>query len=144
MKRNDGFFTQRIILVFLSLMILAFSQKAERDPRLVGKWTILYSKDANGEIIQDEFYGKRYVETYTKEGRLILDPQYLRDDLKRNGVTEALDYSLIPTFSWKTMNNETIEIITSEGSSQNRYGFLGDTLIFGSGNGHTRYLLKRK
>jgi hypothetical protein len=134
----------RILIVILSITILAFSQKAERDSRLVGKWMILFSKDANGEIIKDEFYGKHYVETYTKDGKLILDPQFLRDDLKRNGISEPLDYSLIPTFSWKTINNETIEIITSEGSRQNRYGFSGDTLIFGNSNGHVRYLLKRK
>ncbi|MBC6368127.1 hypothetical protein [Algoriphagus sp. AK58] len=129
---------------FSLLFFLFIIQKAERDPRLVGKWTMLFSKDANGEIIQDEFYAKSYVETYTKEGKLILDPQYLRDDLKRNGITEPLDYSLIPSFSWKTFNSETIEITTSEGSSQNRYGFSGDTLIFGYSNGHLRYLLRRK
>ena len=131
-------------MVFLGLTILPFYQQTERDPRLIGKWVILFSKDANGEIIKDEFYGKRYVGTYTKGGDLILDPQFLRDDLKRNGITEPLDYSLIPTFSWKTMENETIEIITGEGSRQNRYGFSGDTLVFGYPNGHVRYLLKRK
>ncbi|MBN3582663.1 hypothetical protein JYB64_09740 [Algoriphagus aestuarii] len=131
-------------VIFLTMAILAFSQKAERDPRLVGKWTMLYSKDANGEIEKDEFYGKRYVETYTKNGRFILDPQFLKDDLKRNGISEPLDYSLIPTFYWKTVNNETLEVITNEGSRQNRYGFSGDTLIFGYSNGVTRYLLRMK
>lgn len=134
----------QIIIFLLSVAILAFSQKAERDPRLVGKWVILFSKDANGEIIKDEFFGKRYEETYTKDGKLILDPQFFRDDLKRNGITDPLDYSLMQTFSWRTMDNETIEIITSEGSRQNRYGFLGDTLVLGYSNGHTRYLLKQK
>ena len=105
---------------------------------------MLYSMDANGEIEKDEFYGKRYVETYTKGGKLILDPQYLKDDLKRNGISEPLDYSLIPNFYWKTINDETLEIITNEGSRQNRYGFLGDTLIFGYSNGVTRYLLRMK
>ena len=134
----------RIFLVFLSVVILAFSQKAERDPRLVGKWTMLYSKDANGEIEKDEFYGKKYVETYSKEGKLIFDPQFFKDDLKRSGISEPLDYSLIPNFYWKTINNETLEIITNEGSRQNRYGFSGDTLIFGYSDGHTRYLLRKK
>jgi len=134
----------RIFLVFLSVVILAFFQEAEHDPRLAGKWTMLYSMDANGEIEKNEFFGKRYVETYTKDGKLILDPQYLRDDLKRNGISEPLDYSLIPTLYWKTISNETLEIITSEGSRQNRYGFSGDTLIFGYSNGHTRYLLRKK
>ncbi|WP_296705793.1 hypothetical protein [Algoriphagus sp.] len=134
----------RYFLTLICIVFLSFSQKAERDPRLVGKWIMLYSLDANGEIEKNEFYGKRYVETYTKDGKLILDPQYLKDDLKRNGITEPLDYSLIPTFYWKTINNETLEIITSEGSRQKRYVFLGDTLIFGYSNGHTRYLLKRK
>jgi hypothetical protein len=134
----------RISIFLILLLFSAFSQKAERDPRLVGKWMMLFSKDANGEIRKDEFYGKRYVETYTKDGRLVLDPQFLRDDLKRNGITDPLDYSLIPTFSWKTVNNETIEISTSEGNRQNRYGFSGDTLIFGYSNGNTSYLLRVK
>jgi hypothetical protein len=134
----------KILIVLILIILGTFYQKPERDPRLVGKWIMLFSKDSNGQIIQDKFLGKGYVETYTKEGKLILDPQFLRDDLKRNGITEPLDYSLIPTFSWKTMNNETLEIISSEGSSQNRYGFVGDTLIFGYSNGHTRYLVKRK
>lgn len=134
----------RILIILILVVFGSFYQKSERDPRLVGKWMMLFSKDVNGEIVKDEFYGKNYVETYTKEGKLILDPQFLRDDLRRNGVTEPLDYSLIPTISWRTMNNETIEVITSEGSRQNRYGFLGDTLVFGYSNGHTRYLLKRK
>lgn len=134
----------RIAIFILSIGFWPLNQQAERDPRLIGKWTMLFSKDENGEIVKDEFYGKRYVETYIKDGRLILDPQFLKDDLKRNGITEPLDYSLIPTFYWKTSNNETLEIMTSEGSRQNRYGFSGDTLIFGFSNGHTRYLLKRK
>lgn len=134
----------RIVPIFLYVISLAFSQKAERDPRLVGKWMMLFTKDANEEIIKDEFYGKSYVETYTKDGRLILDPQFLRDNLKRNGITEPLDYSLIPTFYWKTTENKIIEIITSEESRQNRYGFSGDTLVFGYSNGTIRYLLKRK
>ena len=83
----------RISILLILLLFSAFSQKAERDPRLVGKWMMLFSKDANGEIRKDEFYGKRYVETYTKDGRLVLDPQFLRDDLKRNGITDPLDYS---------------------------------------------------
>jgi hypothetical protein len=79
----------RISILLILLLFSAFSQKAERDPRLVGKWMMLFSKDANGEIRKDEFYGKRYVETYTKDGRLVLDPQFLRDDLKRNGITDT-------------------------------------------------------
>lgn len=73
----------RIILVFLSVVILAFSQKAERDTRLVGRWMMLFTKDASGEIVKNEFYGKNYVETFTKNGKLILDPQFLRDVMKR-------------------------------------------------------------
>ncbi|WP_026952742.1 hypothetical protein [Algoriphagus mannitolivorans] len=51
------------------IFFLFFIQNAERDPRLVGKWTILFSKDGNGDTIKDEFYGKSYVETYTKDGK---------------------------------------------------------------------------
>lgn len=134
----------RIVLVFLSVLILAFFQKAERDPRLVGRWMMLFTKDSNGEIIKDEFYGKKYIETYTKEGKYILDPQFLRDDLKSRGIKEPLDYSLIPTLNWKTINNEILIIDTNQGSQQVRYGFSGDTLLLGNSNGNTRFLLKRK
>ncbi|MDO8965322.1 hypothetical protein [Algoriphagus sp.] len=134
----------RIVLLFLSVFILAFFQKAERDPRLVGRWMMLFTKDSNGEIIKDEFYGKKYIETYTKDGKYILDPQFLRDDMKSSGNKEPLDYSLIPTFSWGTINNEILIIDTSQGSQQVRYGFSGDTLLLGYSNGNTRFLLKRK
>ncbi|MFN3999344.1 hypothetical protein [Algoriphagus sp.] len=73
----------RIVLVLLSVFILAFSQKAERDPLLVGRWMMLFTKDASGEIVKDEFYGKKYIESYTKDGKYILDPQFLRDVMKR-------------------------------------------------------------
>ncbi len=134
----------RIVLVFLSGFILAFLQKAERDPRLVGRWMMLFTRDSNGEVIKDEFFRKNYVETFAKNGSLILDPQFLRDDMKRNGINEPLDYSMIPTLNWKTINNEILIIDTSQGSQQVRYGFSGDTLLLGYSNGNTRFLLKRK
>jgi len=105
---------------------------------------MLFSKDANGKIVKDDFYCKRYVETYTKDGRWLPDPQFFRDDIKKHGITEPLDYATIPTFQWRTINNEILEMDTDQGSKQNRYGFSGDTLIFGYPNGNTRYLLKQK
>lgn len=134
----------RIVLVFLSVFILAFPQKAERDPRLVGRWVMLFTKDAGGEIIKDEFYGKKYIETFTKDGRWIVDPQFFRDDAKKHGIETPIDYSAIPTFEWKTINNEILIIDTSQGSQQVRYGFSADTLHLGYSYGHIRYLLNRK
>lgn len=115
-----------------------------RDNRIVGKYTTLFSKDANGEIVKDEFYGKKYMETFTRDGRLILDPQFFRDDLKRNGIAETLDYSMIPTFEWKTVNDEVLIIITGQGNQEVRYRFASDTLLLGYPNGHTRYMIRRK
>jgi len=136
----------KIILLtfFVVSSIFLPVQKRELDTRLVGKWTMLFTLDANGEIVKDDFYGKRYVETYTKDGRWVEDPQFFRDDMKRGGVNIPLDYSEIPTLQWKTINNEILEMNSDLGSRQNRYGFAGDTLIFGYPNGNTRYLLKRK
>lgn len=134
----------RYYLLVLLVCSAAFIQKAERDPRLVGKWTMLYSKDENGEIVKDEFYGKSYIETFTRDGKWIIDPQFFRDDAKRLGINAPIDYSAIPTFQWKTIDNQILEMNTSEGSRTNRYGFSGDTLIFDYPNGNTRYLLKRK
>lgn len=88
----------QILIAFLILACLAFFQKAERDPRLVGKWSMLFSKDGNREIVNDEFYGKGYVETFTKDGRWLPDPQFFRDDIKKHGINEPLDYAAIPTF----------------------------------------------
>jgi hypothetical protein len=106
---------------------------------------MLHSKDANGEIIKDDFHGKSYVETFTKDGRWVVDPQFFRDDMKRAGVNFPLEFADIPTFQWSTIDNNTLRMGFGEyGSRDNRYGFLGDTLIFGYANGHTRYLLKRK
>lgn len=120
------------------------SQSLMQDNPLFGKYTILFSKDANGEIIKDEFYGKKYMETFTRDGRVILDPQFFRDDLKRNGITEPLDYSLIPSVEWKTISDEVLIIITGQGNQEVRYSFAGDTLLLGYPNGHTKYMLRRK
>lgn len=133
------------IIYFNLIIISLIVQSYEHDPRLFGKWIFLYSMNSNGEILRDEFFGKRYIEEYTKDGRLILDPQFLLDDMKRRGEITSLDYTSIPTFEWMTVNNNTIKINYGElGIKENRYGFLGDTLIFGYPNGHTRYLLRRK
>jgi len=62
----------------------------------------------------------------------------------QKGINEPLDYALIPAFSWQTIDEGIIEISTSQGNQQIRYGFSGDTLVFGYPNGHTKHLLKRK
>lgn len=98
----------------------------------------------NGDIIKDDFYKKGYVDTFLKNGQHLIDPNYLRDDLRRNGIKEPLDYSLIPTFSWKTLNDQILEISGNGETQQIRYRFLGDTLLLGYSNGNTKYLLKRK
>lgn len=138
----------KIKIIFFGVVLLysetAKSQAPMRDNRIVGKYTSLFSKDANGGIIKDEFYGKKYVETFTRYGRLILDPQFFRDDLKRNGITEPLDYSLIPSVEWKTVNDKVLIIITGQGNQEVKYSFVGDTLLLGYPNGRTRYMLKRK
>ena len=132
------------ILLIVIPVTLIFSQKKDLDQRLVGRWMNLYSKDQDGKIIKDEFYGKKYIDTFQKNGQYLFDPNFLRDDMKRNGINEPLDYSLIPTFSWKTYENQILEIISTEGSQKIRYNFSGDTLILGYQNGHIQYLLKRK
>jgi len=105
---------------------------------------MLYTKDASGLVVKDEFFGKKYLETYTKDGRLLLNPQFFRDDIKKQGINAPLDYAAIPALGWKTYNNETLEIETAQGNQQVRFGFSGDTLLLGYASGNTRYLLKRK
>ncbi|REG82089.1 hypothetical protein [Algoriphagus antarcticus] len=74
---------------------------------------MLYTKDAFGAIVKDEFFGKKHMDTYTKDGKLLIDPQFLRDDMKRFGINAPLDYAAIPTLGWKTHNNEILEIETA-------------------------------
>ena len=136
----------RISILLILILFGSFSQKVERDPRLVGRWMMLFSLDATGEVIKDEFYQKKYVEEYTQSGKLILDPNFLRDDMEARGIKlTALDYAAIPTFDWTTIDNNTLQLDNGElGIRSNRYGFLGDTLIFGYSNGNRRYLLRVK
>jgi hypothetical protein len=134
----------KIKFIICLFAFLSFSQKRDLDQRLLGKWMNLYAKDANGEIIKDDFYKKKYIDTFLKNGQYSIDPNFLRDDLKRNGIKEPLDYSLMPVFSWKTFDNQILEISGSDGSQKIRYNFSGDTLILGYQSGNTKYLLKRK
>jgi hypothetical protein len=99
-------------------------------------------KDGEGNVIKDEFFGKNYLQKITKFGQIIYDPRFLQDDLKRNGISEPLDYTLIPSFNWKTNNNE--ELIIDGGSEilRKKYLFSGDTLITVSERGFLEYLLK--
>jgi hypothetical protein len=133
-----------ILSIFLSLNNNCFPQKKELDLRIVGKWEILFSKDLEGKVVKNEFSGKGYVETFTKNGQFMIDPNYLRDDMKRNGINEPLDYTSIPTFSWQTIDDGILEISSSQGNQQVRYGFSSDTLVLGYPNGNIKYLLKRK
>ncbi|MBA4302420.1 hypothetical protein SAMN03080617_01819 [Algoriphagus alkaliphilus] len=133
-----------ILSIFLSINNDCFPQKKELDLKIVGKWELLFSKDIEGKLVKNEFSGKGYIETFTKSGQFMIDPNYLRDDMKRNGINEPLDYASIPTFSWKSISDGVLEIQTGQGNQQIRYGFSGDTLVFGYPNGNTKYLLKRK
>jgi len=137
------YFSQIIIVIFC-FTFFGFSQEKDLDQRLIGKWVILFSKDATGKVLKDDFSGKGYIDTYTKNGAYMVDPNYLRDDMKRNGIKEPLDYSLIPTFSWKTIDGEILVIKSSQGTQNIRYNFSGDTLLMGFSNGNTKYLLKNK
>ena len=74
-----------ILSIFLSLNNNCFPQKKELDLRIVGKWELLFSKDLEGKVVKNEFSGKGYVETFTKSGQFMIDPNYLKDDMKRNG-----------------------------------------------------------
>jgi hypothetical protein len=128
----------------LSFLVLSFSQKPELDPRLVGRWKDLFDYDGSGNLLKNEFSGKNYITTYSKDGRLLLDPNYLRDDMKKHGIKESLDYGAIPSFNWKTKNNEILELITPYGNVETFYRLSSDTLILISKNGELTYQLRVK
>lgn len=138
-----------IVIIVLLLVILLSSesgicQSKQQDDRLLGKWSILFFKDTEGKIIKNGFEGKNYVDVFYKNGTYSVDPNYFRDEMKRNGINEPLDYTSLPVFTWRNMDDNLIEIITTSGNQQIRYGFSGDTLLLGYPNGNIKYLLKRK
>jgi len=143
MKGTPCFFLL-ILSIFLFVNNECFAQKKELDLKLVGKWKLLFVKDIEGKVVKDEFSGKGYIETYTKSGQFMIDPNYLRDDMRRHGIKEPLDYALIPVLSWKSISDGVLEIQSDYGNQQIRYDFSGDTLIFGYPNRHKKYLLRVK
>lgn len=129
---------------FIFFSNFCYAQKSVFDERVVGKWEILFSENAEGIEIKDEFTRKGYINTYTKDGMLLLDFNYFKDDMKRHGIKEPLDYASIPSLSWKSIRENVMEIYTGQGNQVIRYGFSGDTLLLGYPNGNIQYLLKRK
>jgi hypothetical protein len=139
--------TRILLLLFIMLLLLdsfSFAQSRELDERISGRWTILFFKDSEGKILNNGFAGKNYIDTFFKNGTYSIDPNIFRDEAKKAGIKEPIDYLSIPTFKWKTTSDQILVIETGEGDQLIKYEFLGDTLIFGYPNGHTRYLLKRK
>lgn len=129
-------------VLILSFLVLSFSQKPELDSRIVGRWNHIADKDFSGNLLKNDFAGKNY--TFTKNGKYLGDPNYLRDDMKRHGIKEPLDYGAIPSFNWKTKNNEILELITPYGNIESHYRFSADTLIMVFKTGNQSYFLKVK
>jgi hypothetical protein len=94
--------------------------------------------------LKNDFSGKNYISTFTKNGKYLGDPNYLRDDMKKHGIKEPLDYGAIPSFNWKTKNNEILELITPYGNIESHYRFSADTLIMVFKTGNQSYFLKVK
>jgi len=130
-------------LFFISNITVCLSQKTKLDSELIGRWEHLYSIDTEGNKIKDDFSGKGYIHTFTKNGTYFIDPNFFRDDYKRHGINEPLDYSALPVFRWKIISESVLEINFDIGVEQMRYGFSGDTLLTGEPNGAITYLLKK-
>ncbi len=142
MKIKANFFLITSYL-FISNIPICLSQKLKLDSEIIGRWEHLYSIDAEGNKIKDDFSGRGYIETFTKNGTYFLDPNFLRDDLKRHGINEPLDYSSLPVFRFKIISESVLEINYNISVQQVRYGFSGDTLLMGNPNGAITYLLKK-
>jgi hypothetical protein len=134
----------RISILLILILFGSFSQKVERDPRLVGRWMHLYDLNPSGEVVKDEFYGKNYVKTYYRDGRMVYDAQMFRDADKRNGIKAPFDYADIPVLEWKTTNNQLLTLMHALGTQESRYGFAGDTLIHGYPTGYTSHHVRVK
>ena len=57
MKSTTSFFLL-ILSIFLFVNNECFAQKKELDLNLVGKWKLLFVKDVQGKMVEDEFSGK--------------------------------------------------------------------------------------
>jgi hypothetical protein len=143
MKTNT-LISRTFFILILSLIAFSFSQKSELDPRVVGRWNHIADKDFSGNRLKNDFSGKNYINTFTKNGKYLGDPNYLRDDMKKHGINEPLDYNTLPSFDWKTKNNEILELITPYGNIESHYRFSADTLIMVFKTGNQSYFLKVK
>jgi hemin uptake protein HemP len=130
-------------LFFLTGLVLA--QSISRDERIIGEYILLYQKDGVGEIIKDNLAGKNYSRKYTKSGQVIIDPQIIKDDFKRHGITEPRNFTDLPVGKWSTFEDRQIETsFPNQPSLKSRYIFSGDTLIIVNQNGNAEYLLRLK
>ncbi|REG84723.1 hypothetical protein [Algoriphagus antarcticus] len=80
--------------------------KPSLNPELIGKWIQLETYDASGKPVDGEYSGKGYYRIYTKDGRLIVDPQRFRDESSKNG--RSFSYSDVPTFIWTTFKSNIL------------------------------------
>jgi hypothetical protein len=119
--------------------------KNNLDPNLIGDWTLLYSKDEKGSIINDEFKGKGYLINYAENGKLILDPRAFRNSQKEFGISN-FSYNDIPIVYWKTIGNKVINQASSPQGNfemESTYFIKSDTLYKFSFDGSSTIYVRK-
>lgn len=116
------------------------------DPDLIGDWILLYSKNPEGKIENDEFTGKGYLIKYSESGTMILDPRAFRDNHSRMGL-KNFSYSDIPNGIWRTSDNKLIidwrSVGDAGGETESNYLIRNDTLYKISTQGHITVHLRK-
>lgn len=119
-------------------------EKHGLDSNLFGKWIVLGRHDNHGGVIQSDSYSKRYYRIFTKDGRLIIDPQKFRDDYRKNGIPFSFQ-DLPPPLNWRTKESNKI-VISFPGviEFEEKYFFQGDSLILVTDEGYKTFLIRDK
>jgi len=118
-------------------------EKIVLDSRLFGKWIELERYDEDGVLIQSDFFNKRYYRIFTKDGRILLDPQRFRDEYQKHG--RPFSYQDVPTFYWRTKeSNYIVASLPGVMEFEEKYFFQGDSLILVSDGGFKTYLIRDK
>ncbi len=115
--------------------------KPSLNPELIGKWIQLGTYDASGKPVDGEYSGKGYYRIFTKDGRLIVDPQRFRDESSKNG--RSFSYSDVPIFIWTTFKSNILDTnLPGIIEIEEEYLIKGDSLSLKTDKSYTTFFRK--
>lgn len=122
-------------------VFLQKDQQSQLEEKIKGKWIRIGTYDENGNLFENENKRKKYYQTFTNDGRMILDPSIFRDNASKHGL--EFSYSDIPNFRWKIKLPNILEISSPEtGTIEDFFYFKSDTLVIKTQLGYSTILVK--